>query len=75
MLPNMVWMRGNTSRQAEQLIDYIQDGIDKGYSSFSTYKRSNEIFKLINENIEYSLLSDDPFVRSVAGQIIKKSQS
>jgi len=57
--------------KAQKVYDYLIDGADKGYSTFFTYRRLEQVKIQIMNNYALALTSDDPFVRAFA-ILIKK---
>jgi hypothetical protein len=51
------------------LINYLNDGKEKGYSSFFTYRIGVGIVNCIRENHTLALISPDKFTRILASRI------
>jgi hypothetical protein len=51
------------------LINYLNEGKEKGYSSFFTYRVGMSIVECIRSNHALALISDDEFTRILACRI------
>ena len=50
----------------DRLLHFIEDGKEKGFSTFFTYKKSLEIIKLVEQDFALALLSPNKFIRLLA---------
>lgn len=66
---HMMIMGSSESEKVEQLIAYLNDGKEKGYSSFFTYRVGQNIANHVRANRTLALLSSTEFIRILAHQI------
>jgi len=73
------WLRSvpsdDDSILVARLLDFINQGKEKGFSTFFTYKKSLEIIDLVENDLALALLSPNNFVRLLAETLRKRSNN
>ena len=52
--------------KAINMLKYIDQAEQEGFTSFSSYQACTKIVKLVTENLALSLISNDEFIRTLA---------
>ena len=75
--PNgLIWLKAwyDEKQLVDNLLKFIEDGKEKGFSTFFTYRKSLEIVNLVKQDIALALLSPDYFIRLLAETLITKER-
>ena len=75
LLEHMEWFRYGRDdvNRAFRLLSFIEEGRNKGISSFFTYKKSLEIVEAIKKDKLLALVSPSEFIRELARLIYQEN--